>query len=757
MSSSIFHYLVRFSGRIGLCFALVCAIALVAPTPAAAADIIYVSASAGSDVTGNGTTADPYRSIRKGLSLAAYGDCVRIMPGDYSTASSGETFPLSIPRGVRVQGTGALEQTKVLGDGLHSVFSIVNGDENTVLEGLAITDGGGVTGGGVNIVGGSSPGWGPVVQRNWITENAVTGNGGGIAVNKGAAASCTPLIRSNYLMANQADSGGGISFTQAVPNVTRCIFISNRATGHYGGGLFAQNGPSGTVERCYFFGNSGPSLGGGLTISFCGPTNVIDSVFFMNRALYGGGAYNTDSPMLLENCVFTSNHADDIGGGIYCYEGNTSINLCSLTHNDATSVGDGIRQYGASGILSLTNSMLWDNNGDDVEGTIAASYSLTQEAGISGTGVRHDDPRIRALDSIVPYVLAGSPCIDTGNPAIVGGHDFEQIARPQDGDGNGSKRVDMGAIEFWVDVQRDSGSTRYSTATEMWGDRMIMTHHVVIATGLNFPDALCASGLAGVYGAPILLTKPDVLPPEVVNALEKNETYEAFIVGGSDVVHESVVAQLEGMGIDVVRLSGDTRYETSKAVADHIEAVRDPDLCLIARGDLFPDALALSPVAWTQLGPVLLVKPDSVPATTRAALDHNAYVRALIGGDTTAVSAGVETTVKSYVGAANVTRLGGTTRYETAAEIGEYAISQGWLGPEFFGIATGENFPDALAGGAVCGYEDGPLLLTKKDTLRPAARQLMMANQDELREIYLFGGSDVVSDQVMDDCAQLMP
>ncbi|HSQ21747.1 MAG TPA: cell wall-binding repeat-containing protein, partial [Coriobacteriia bacterium] len=124
-------------------------------------------------------------------------------------------------------------------------------------------------------------------------------------------------------------------------------------------------------------------------------------------------------------------------------------------------------------------------------------------------------------------------------------------------------------------------------------------------------------------------------------------------------------------------------------------------------------------------------------------------------GDVTAVSPGVASIVDSYVG--GVTRLGGDTRYETSAVIAGWALGQGWLDAMFFGLATGENFPDALAGGAVCGYENGPLLLTPPDSLNSAARALMFTQQDVLREIYLFGGSDVLSNQVMTDCAALMP
>ncbi|MBN2848710.1 MAG: cell wall-binding repeat-containing protein, partial [Coriobacteriia bacterium] len=421
--------------------------------------------------------------------------------------------------------------------------------------------------------------------------------------------------------------------------------------------------------------------------------------------------------------------------------------------------GDGIRAAG-TGALMISDSIMWNNHGDDVESLVSTTirYSCTEEGTLSGTGVIHADPVFRDAPSGDVRLRAASPCIDSGDPAVTTGWDYDDIARPQDGDGNGSARPDMGAFEYWLDVQRDAGDDRYATAAAMWGDRMPFTHHAVLATGRNFPDALCAAGLAGLYGAPILLTQPDHLPAEVVSELAARNIYEVFIVGGADVVGESVVSELNAMDIDVVRLAGVDRYETACVVADFIaekSASGGDSYCLVARGDLFPDALSVAPLAWDRNVPVLLVRPTSVPEVTAKTLEANLYDEAIIAGDVTAVSSGVAGIVDSYVG--GVTRLGGDTRYETSAVIAGWALGQGWLDATFFGLATGENFPDALAGGAVCGYEGGPLLLTRSASLNSAARALMLSQQDALREIYLFGGSDVLSNQVMIDCAALMP
>jgi hypothetical protein len=62
--------------------------------------IWYVATGAGSD-DGAGNVADPFRTITRGLAAATEGDTVIVRPGDYRP---GETFPLTVPRGVALVG-----------------------------------------------------------------------------------------------------------------------------------------------------------------------------------------------------------------------------------------------------------------------------------------------------------------------------------------------------------------------------------------------------------------------------------------------------------------------------------------------------------------------------------------------------------------------------------------------------------------------------------------------------------------------------
>ncbi|MDC5698934.1 cell wall-binding repeat-containing protein [Intrasporangium calvum] len=96
------------------------------------------------------------------------------------------------------------------------------------------------------------------------------------------------------------------------------------------------------------------------------------------------------------------------------------------------------------------------------------------------------------------------------------------------------------------------------------------------------------------------------------------------------------------------------------------------DIVYVATGANFPDALAGSVLAALEGAPILLVTRDSIPTATGAELARldPRYIRVL--GGASVVSDAVLTQLKSYATANTadeVTRIAGSNRYETAAEI----------------------------------------------------------------------------------------
>lgn len=91
----------------------------------------------------------------------------------------------------------------------------------------------------------------------------------------------------------------------------------------------------------------------------------------------------------------------------------------------------------------------------------------------------------------------------------------------------------------------------------------------------------------------------------------------------------------------VSRIDGIDRYETSAEIARAIAAILPAGFganrAFFARGDAFPDALAIGPVAASAYAPVLLVRTDSVPESIASVVDELDIQTGAIAGGTSAV------------------------------------------------------------------------------------------------------------------------
>ena len=91
-----------------------------------------------------------------------------------------------------------------------------------------------------------------------------------------------------------------------------------------------------------------------------------------NRALRGGGIYNSiDAILIISNCVLSNNIAEDSGGGI-SNSGTLNITNSTFVNNTANPWGSAIY---AVGMQTITNSTFYNNNISGGGGTIYHSSS----------------------------------------------------------------------------------------------------------------------------------------------------------------------------------------------------------------------------------------------------------------------------------------------------------------------------------------------------------------------------------------------
>ncbi|MCL2503262.1 MAG: cell wall-binding repeat-containing protein [Coriobacteriia bacterium] len=177
----------------------------------------------------------------------------------------------------------------------------------------------------------------------------------------------------------------------------------------------------------------------------------------------------------------------------------------------------------------------------------------------------------------------------------------------------------------------------------------------------------------------------------------------------------------------------------------------------LACGDNFADGLAASPLAYRNKVLVILTRPASLPWDAADAIEFLEIDDVTILGSTAAVSAAVEAEVRALDTHPTVRRVAGADRYATAQRIAEHALDDPLATKGFIGVATGLNFPDALAGGIATGERGGIIILTAPDALSGNwVNYLPGAYGSTKPDIQLYGGSNVLSDNVMNKLEELL-
>lgn len=210
---------------------------------------------------------------------------------------------------------------------------------------------------------------------------------------------------------------------------------------------------------------------------------------------------------------------------------------------------------------------------------------------------------------------------------------------------------------------------------------------------------------------------------------------------------------------DARRVSGSNRYATAAAISrlqwDNVGSRYygtgyGPEDIVIASGTNPADALAGGSLAAQLGGVMLLTDRDYLPKETRAEIER--ATESLYWGDYTVTvwvlggpGAVSEAVFKELAGIRNVdvaTRISGTTRYDTAAEIATALNDEVGTGSTAY-IVNGFAWADALAVGPVAAYDSAPVLLTAASDVPTSTMDWLAANS--ITNVVVVGGEGVVA------------
>lgn len=198
------------------------------------------------------------------------------------------------------------------------------------------------------------------------------------------------------------------------------------------------------------------------------------------------------------------------------------------------------------------------------------------------------------------------------------------------------------------------------------------------------------------------------------------------------------------------RVFGADRYGTAAAVSQQFTGNAYASVYL-ATGENFPDALAASAAAGGDGSRVLLTGRYALPQATRDELARLEVSSVYLVGGTSSVSAAVETELDRL--GYSVLRLDGENRYDTSATVAEILFDD----PDTVFLATGQNYPDALAGAAAAGSLGAPILLVGQNSVPEAVRSALTDGLFALKpsRFFILGGQGAITDGVLDQIRAL--
>jgi hypothetical protein len=378
----------------------ICLIFCVLSAYSAAADTLYVDASATGSNNGS-FWEDAFVSLRVALLNSEYGDQVWVAEGTYTPITGiNRLSSFGIQNGTQVFGGFQAGDTSLLQrdwknnltimsgdigipgdstDNSYTVVRITGADSTTVLDGFIIEGGAAnedpgtagseffYNGAGAYITGHSSiPESRPHIRNCTFRHNFASGSGGGVYLESEPGKWCSFIFENCVFEQNAANNGGGVAVlggsNEEDSRFLECEFTEN-ISGRVGGGVafFNSIGTQNlTFEKCNFKDN------------FC----VLDGAGFYAEKLDA----SIDS-VKFNKCIFESNWGGDnsSGGAIACFD-LTLLNIAILLIEDCRFIENSAGLGGAfalfAGKIIARNCLIYDLKSEGNGGVIVGGSGI---------------------------------------------------------------------------------------------------------------------------------------------------------------------------------------------------------------------------------------------------------------------------------------------------------------------------------------------------------------------------------------------
>lgn len=192
-------------------------------------------------------------------------------------------------------------------------------------------------------------------------------------------------------------------------------------------------------------------------------------------------------------------------------------------------------------------------------------------------------------------------------------------------------------------LYRISGNNRYETSAYLANEILFFPKKrtVIITSEENYPDALSAASIAGIYNAPILSTSSKELPTDISDLLRQEHINHVVIIGGSVAVSPQVGTKIKSLVPNVHRIAGKDRIDTAIQIYNNSKGAVSQN-AILATSNNFADALSIAPYAFATKTPIFFTEPNKLPPSVKAIFQSGRFAQTFIVGGHNAVSTNVE-------------------------------------------------------------------------------------------------------------------
>ncbi len=318
--------------------------------------------------------------------------------------------------------------------------------------------------------------------------------------------------------------------------------------------------------------------------------------------------------------------------------------------------------------------------------------------------------------------------------------------------GNASALTKVKVTDKRPPLEKLVGKTRYQTAVQVSQAGWSKADTVLLVNGAAIADGLTATPLASAEDAPILLTRKDKLPSETAQEIQRLKAKKVILIGGTGVISDDVKKALTSKGLNVTRIGGKSRYDTSLLIAQQLDKLVDVHTTYLAYGFGEPDALSIAAQSGQTKQPIILTEKKSVPKKTYQWLKAEALKSSYFIGGTTVVGPEIINEMNKIT-SQNVlnNRLSGKTRQVTNAQVIQAFYKNSEMQSIMVAHSDTVKLVDALSAGPLAAKWKVPVLLVSS---KVDSSQSKVISNYKTNQVHQIGGG--IDDKVLNQVVDLM-